>query len=94
LWRAGWPGVMLVAGVTLAVLVVARRRRRPAPRVEPQPVATTFETVIQELGAIKAALQDGGARTEQVSRLLHSAAWLEHRGRELLGREVSAGLRA
>ena len=94
LWRAGWPGVMLVAGVTLAVLVVASRRRRPAPPVEPQPIATTFETVIQELGAINAALQDRGATTEQVSRLLNSAAWLEHRGRELLGREVSAELRA
>jgi exodeoxyribonuclease VII large subunit len=94
LWRWGWVGVALVAAVALAVVVVARRRRSPTPRLAPQPAANTFEAVIQELGAIKAALQGRAATAEDVSRLLESATWLQQRGREFLGRQLSTASRA
>jgi hypothetical protein len=90
LWRGGWVGIALVVVVALAVAVAVRRRRPVAPRSEPepQPVASDFETVIQELGAIKAALESGAPTADYVSRLLGSATWLEHCGRELLGLRV------
>jgi hypothetical protein len=76
----------------LVLAAVAVRRRRPVwPRLRPQPTAETFEDVVQELGAIKAALQQGAAAGEDVQRLLQTAEWLEGRGGELLGRDRSAG---
>jgi hypothetical protein len=72
----------------LAALAV--RRRRPDPsRLQPQPGADTFEDVIQELGAVKAALQHTAATAEDVQRLLQAAEWLDRRGGELLGRDRS-----
>jgi hypothetical protein len=69
---------------------VAVRRRRPAsPRLQPQPTADTFEDVVQELGAIKAAVQHRAATDEEVQRLLEAAEWLDRRGGELLGRDRS-----
>jgi exodeoxyribonuclease VII large subunit len=85
----GW--LAAVAVVVLALAAVAVRRRRPAlPRLEPQPWADTFEEVVQELGAVKAALQQGAATGEDVQRLLQAAEWLDRRGGELLGRDRSA----
>jgi Exonuclease VII, large subunit len=87
---AWWGGWLAAAAVVLLVLAaVAVRRRRPVwPR--PQPAADTFEDVVQELGAVKAALQQGAATGEDVRRLLEAAGWLERRGGELLGRDRSA----
>jgi hypothetical protein len=87
------PRVPLAAGavVVLALAAVAVRRRRPDPlRLEPQPWADTFEDVVQELGAIKAALQHAAATGEDVQRLLQAAEWLDRRRGELLGRDRSA----
>jgi hypothetical protein len=74
----------------------AGRRGGPPPAagwpwLRPQPWAETFEDVVQELGAIKAALQHRAAAGEDVQRLLQAAEWLEGRGGELLGRDRSAG---
>ena len=88
----GWGGWLAAAAVVLlALAAVAVRRRRPASlRLQPQPAADTFEDVVQELGAIKAALQHRAATGEDVQRLLEAAEWLDHRGGELLGRDRSA----
>jgi hypothetical protein len=91
---AVWWGRWLAAAavVVLALSAVAVRRRRPAsPRLQPQPTADTFEDVVQELGAVKAALQHRAATGEDVQRLLEAAEWLDRRGGELLGRDRSAG---
>ncbi|MFL5881252.1 MAG: exodeoxyribonuclease VII large subunit [Actinomycetota bacterium] len=88
----GWGGWLAAAAVVmLALAAVAVRRRRPdPPRLRPQPAADTFEDVVQELGAIKAALQHMAATGEDVQRLLEAAEWLDRRGGELLGRDRSA----
>jgi exodeoxyribonuclease VII large subunit len=89
-WWGGWPAAA-AALVVLALAAVAVRRRRPGPaRLQPQPTADSFEDVVQELGAIKAALQQGAAIGEDVQRLLEAAQWLDRRGGELLGRDRSA----
>jgi exodeoxyribonuclease VII large subunit len=89
-WWGGWPAAA-AALVVLALAAVAVRRRRPDPaRLQPQPTADTFEDVVQELGAIKATLQQGAATGEDVQRLLEAAQWLDRRGGELLGRDPSA----
>ena len=67
--------------------MAVRRRRADPPRLEPQPGADTFEDVVQELGAIKAALQHRATTSEDVQRLLQAAEWLDRRGGELLGRD-------
>jgi exodeoxyribonuclease VII large subunit len=88
-WLGGWLAAAAV--VALALAGVAVRRRRPAsPRRQPQPRADTFEDVVQEFGAIKAALRHRAATDEDVQRLLEAAAWLDRRGGELLGRDRSA----
>jgi exodeoxyribonuclease VII large subunit len=88
-WWGGWLAAAAV--VMLALAAVAVRRRRPAsPRLQPHPTADSFEDVVQELGAIKAALQQGAATGEDVQRLLEAAEWLNRRGGELLGRDRSA----
>jgi len=90
---AVWWGAWLAAAavVILALAAVAVRRRRPDPlRLEPQPWADTFEDVVQELGAIKVALQHTATTGEDVQRLLQAAEWLGRRGGELLGRDRSA----
>jgi hypothetical protein len=75
----------------LALAAVAVRRRRPASLpLQPQPTADTFEDVVQELGAIKVALQHRAATGEDVQHLLEAAEWLDRRGGELLGRDRSA----
>ena len=88
---AAWWGGWLAGAAAVVVLVlaaVAVRRRRPAsPMLRPRPTAETFEDVVQELGAIKAALQQRAATGEEVQRLLEAAEWLEGRGGELLGRD-------
>jgi len=68
----------------------AYRRRPAAPGLRPRPRADTFEDVVQELGAVKAALQHRAATGENVERLLEAAEWLDRRGGELLGRDRSA----
>jgi len=88
-WRGGWLAAAAV--VILALAGVAVGRRRPdSPRLQPQPAADTFEDVVQELGAIKVALQHRAATGEDVQRLLEAAQWLDRRGGELLGRDRSA----
>jgi len=88
-WRGGWLAAAVV--VALALAAVAVRRRRPDPsRLQPQPAADTFEDVIQELGAVRAALQHTAATGQDVQRLLAAAEWLDRRGGELLGRDRSA----
>jgi exodeoxyribonuclease VII large subunit len=92
-WWGGWLAAAAV--VMLALAAVAVGRRRPdAARLQPQPTADTFEDVVQELGAIKAALQHRAATGEEVKRLLQAAEWLDRRGGELLGRDRSASRRA
>jgi exodeoxyribonuclease VII large subunit len=88
----GWGGWLAAAAVVLlALAAVAVSRRRPdPPRLQPQPTADTFEDVVQELGAIKAALQHTATTGEDVQRLLEAAEWLDRRGGELLGRDRSA----
>jgi exodeoxyribonuclease VII large subunit len=87
-WRGGWLAAAAV--VVLALAAVAIRRRRPdPPRLQPQPAADTFEDVVQELGAVKAALQHTAATGEDVQHLLEAAEWLDRRGGELLGRSRS-----
>jgi hypothetical protein len=76
--------------LALAAVAVRRRRRPDPPRLQPQLAADTFEDVVQELGAIKAALQHTAAADEEVQRLLKAAEWLDRRGGELLGRDRSA----
>jgi exodeoxyribonuclease VII large subunit len=89
-WWGWWPAAASVAVLALAALAV--RRRRPAsPMLRPQPRAGTFEDVVQELGAIKAAVSHRATTGEEMRRLLAAAEWLERRGRELLGRDRSAG---
>jgi hypothetical protein len=76
----------------LALAAVAVRRRRSAsPRRRPRPTADTFEDVVQELGAVKAAVSHRAATGEDVRRLLEAAEWLDRRGGELLGRDRPAG---
>ncbi len=90
---AGWWGGWLAAAavVVLALAAVAVHRRRPAaPGLRPRPRADTFEDVVQELGAVKAALQYRTTTGEDVQRLLQAAEWLDRRGGELLGRDRSA----
>ena len=67
--------------------MAVHRRRPDPPRLQPQPAADTFEDVVQELGALKAALQRTAATGEDVQRLLEAAEWLDRRGGELLGRD-------
>src|SRR5215204_725469 len=84
----GWLAAAAVVALALAAVAVSRRRPDP-PRLQPQPAADTFEDVVQELGAIKAALQHMAATGEDVQRLLKAAEWLDRRGGELLGRDRS-----
>ena len=88
----GWGGWLAAAAVVMLALaaVVVSRRRPASPRLQSQPAADTFEDVVQELGAIKAALQHMAATGEDVQRLLKAAEWLDRRGGELLGRDRSA----
>jgi exodeoxyribonuclease VII large subunit len=88
-WWGGWLAAAAVVMLVLAAVAVSRRRPDP-PRLQPQSAADTFEDVVQELGAIKAALQHRAATGEDVQRLLEAAAWLDRRGGELLGRDRSA----
>jgi len=85
IWRWGWPAAALVALVTVAIMVARGRRDRP-PALAPQPAADTFEDVVQELGAVKTALQHTAVTNEDVQRLLRAADWLDRRGGALLGR--------
>jgi hypothetical protein len=89
-WWGGWLAAAVVVALALTAVVVRRRRRPDWPRLRPQPRADTFEDIVQELGAIKAALQHRAATGEDVQRLLEAAEWLDHRGGELLGRDRSA----
>jgi exodeoxyribonuclease VII large subunit len=84
-WRWGWAGAALVVLLGAAVALARRRRDRPPP-LAPQPAADTFEDVVQELGAIKAALQHQAVTVQDIQRLLDAANWLDRRGGELLGR--------
>jgi exodeoxyribonuclease VII large subunit len=70
-----WGGWLAAAAVVLlALAAVAVRRRRPAwPRLEPYPRADTFEEVVQELGAVKAAVSHRATTGEDVRRLLEAA---------------------
>ena len=68
----GW-WLAAAAVVLLALAAVAVRRRRPDPPRLPQPAAEAFEDVVQELGAIKAALQHRAATDEEVQRLLEGS---------------------
>jgi exodeoxyribonuclease VII large subunit len=88
-WWGGWLAAAAVVALALTAVVVRRRRRPDWPRLRPQPRADTFEDVVQELGAIKAALQHTAATGEDVQRLLEAAEWLDRRGGELLGRDRS-----
>jgi exodeoxyribonuclease VII large subunit len=88
-WRGGWLAAAAVVILALAAVAVGRRRPH-SPRLQPQPAADTFEDVVQELGAIKVALQHRAATGEDVQRLLEAAQWLDRRGGELLGRDRSA----
>jgi exodeoxyribonuclease VII large subunit len=89
-WWGGWLAAAAAAAIALGAVAV--RRRRPYPtRLQPQPAADTFEDVVQELGAIKAALQHRAVTGENVQRLLQAAEWLDRRGGEHLGRDRSAG---
>ena len=88
-WWGGWLAAAAVVMLALAAVAVSRRRPDP-PRLQPQPAADTFEDVVQELGAIKAALQHTATTGEDVQRLLKAAEWLDRRGGELLGRDRSA----
>jgi hypothetical protein len=81
-WWGGWLAAAAVAALALAAVAVGRRRP-DAARLQPQPTADTFEDVVQELGAIKAALQHRAATGEEVKRLLQAAEWLDRRGGEL-----------
>jgi exodeoxyribonuclease VII large subunit len=85
-WWGGWLATAAVVVLVLVAVAVGRRRRPAWPRLRPQPAADTFEDVVQELGAIKAALQHRAASGEEVERLLEAAEWLDRRGGELLGR--------
>jgi hypothetical protein len=76
---------MLVVLLGAAVALARRRRDRPLP-LAPQPAADTFEDVVQELGAVKAALQHQAITAQDVQRLLDAASWLDRRGGALLGR--------
>ncbi len=88
IWRWGWPAAALVALVAAAI-VVARRRGDRSLALAPQPAAETFEDVVQELGAIKNALQRTAVTDDDVRRLLQAAEWLDRCGGELLGRPRS-----
>ena len=88
-WWGGWLAAAAVVMLALAAVAVSRRRPDP-PRLQPQPAADTFEDVVQELGAITAALQHTAAADEEVQRQLKAAEWLDRRGGELLGRDRSA----
>lgn len=92
IWRWGWPAAALLALAAVAVVVARRRRDRPLA-LGPQPAADTFEDVVQELGAVQAALQQAAGTAEDVQRLLRAADWLDRRGGELLGRPRSGGPR-
>jgi exodeoxyribonuclease VII large subunit len=85
-WWGGWLAAAAVAALALAAVAVGRRRP-DAARLRLQPTADTFEDVVQELGAIKAALEHRAATGEEVQRLLEAAEWLERRGGKLLGRD-------
>jgi exodeoxyribonuclease VII large subunit len=85
-WRVGWPAAIAVLIVVAATALVARRRPPPEPRLAPQPAADSFEDVVQELRAIKAALRQSPVTDQDIRRLLEAAAWLEARGGQLLGR--------
>jgi exodeoxyribonuclease VII large subunit len=87
LWWGGWLAAAALVMLALAAVAVRRRRRPVSPRLQPQPTAETFEDVVQELGAIKAALQHRAATGEDVQRLLEAAEWLDRRGGEFLGRD-------
>jgi exodeoxyribonuclease VII large subunit len=89
-WWGGWLAAAVVVALALTAVAVRRRRRPDPPRLRPQPRADTFEDVVQELGAIKAALQHTATTGEDVQRLLKAAEWLDRRGGELLGRDRSA----
>jgi exodeoxyribonuclease VII large subunit len=84
--QGGWPAALVVLALAALGALLVRRRRPAGRRLEPQPAADTFESVIQELGAIKARLQQTPVTSEDVGRLLGAASWLEDRGGELLGR--------
>jgi exodeoxyribonuclease VII large subunit len=87
-WWGGWLAAAAVVMLALAAMAV-RRRRVDSPGLRPRPAADTFEDVVQELGAIKAALQRRAATGEDVRHLLEAAEWLDRRGGELLGRDRS-----
>jgi exodeoxyribonuclease VII large subunit len=85
-WWGGWLAAVVVVVLVLAAVAVGRRRP-DSPRLQPQPRADTFEDVVQELGAIKAAVSHRAATGEDVQRLLEAAEWLDRRGGEFLGRD-------
>ncbi len=84
-WRGGILLGLAVALVATVGALAVRRRRQAAPALAPQPAADTFEAVVQELGAVSAALPTA-ATGQDVQRLLQAAEWLERRGAVLLGR--------
>jgi exodeoxyribonuclease VII large subunit len=85
-WQGGWPAALVVLTLAVLAALLVRRRRPAGRRLEPQPAAAIFDDVVQELGEIKARLQQTPVTSEDVGRLLAAASWLEHRGGELLGR--------
>ena len=85
MWRWGWvaSAVVLLLGAAVALM---RQHLNRLSALAPQPAASTFEDVVQELGAVRAALQREAITAEDVQRLTDAAVWLDRRGRELLGR--------
>jgi exodeoxyribonuclease VII large subunit len=89
-WRGGAVVAALAVLVGLAALAIRRRRRVAAPALRPRPAAASIEAVVQELGAVEAALRSA-ATSADVEALLQAAGWLHGRGGELLGRAPTSG---
>jgi hypothetical protein len=89
-WWGRWLAAAAMVALALAAVALRRLRRPASPRLQPQPTADTFEDVVQELGAVKAAVSHRAASGEDVQRLLEAAERLDRRGGELLGRDRSA----
>jgi hypothetical protein len=91
-WWGGWLAAAAVVMLALVAVAVRRRAASRPPRLQPTAdTFGTFEEVVQELGAIKAAVSHRAASGEKVRRLLEAAERLDRRGGELLGRDRSTG---